>query len=268
MADDCTAPDRGAPPEPELSTAQLEADDANLHAGLTGVAGIVAGGRGVQELLGDIADFAVRAIPGADGASVTLVDTSDCPPRPQAWATTAPFVREIDLVQYETFHEGPCITCMKNMRPAVSGSIGNDTRWPHFGGRVARMGVRSVLALPLLVDGRVIGAINSYAYPRDVFGDHAVAVGSQFAGPAAVSVYNAKLLTDARARAEQLRQALVSRSVIDQAIGILRSRSGGTEHDAFDRLTRMSQVENVKLRVVAERLVDEAVKRARARRPG
>jgi hypothetical protein len=35
--------------------------------------------------------------------------------------------------------------------------------------------------------------------------------------------------------------------------------------EAFDRLTRISQSENVKLRVVAERLVDEAVRRARAR---
>jgi AmiR/NasT family two-component response regulator len=51
--------------------------------------------------------------------------------------------------------------------------------------------------------------------------------------------------------------------VIDQAIGIVRSRSGcSAAEEAFDRLTRMSQGDNVKLRVVAEQLVDEAVKRA------
>jgi AmiR/NasT family two-component response regulator len=73
-------------------------------------------------------------------------------------------------------------------------------------------------------------------------------------------------LTDARGRAEQLERALDSRSVIDQAIGIVRSRSGATAEDAFDRLIRTSQAENVKLHVVAQQLVDEAVKRARARR--
>lgn len=267
MADYDAQPDRDAPPEPELSTAQLEADDIDLHAGLTGVAGIIAGGRGVHELLGDVAEFAVRAIPGVDGAGVTLIDLSADTPRPQAWTTTAPFVDEIDIVQYERFDEGPCITCVQTLRPTVSGSLGSDRRWPHFGGRVARMGVHSVMALPLAVGGRAIGAINAYAFARDAFGDHAVGLGSQFAAPAAVSVYNAKLLTDARARAEQLQQAMVTRSVIDQAIGILRSRSGRTSEEAFDRLTRMSQAENVKLRVVAERLVEEAVKRARARRP-
>ena len=73
-----------------------------------------------------------------------------------------------------------------------------------------------------------------------------------------MSVYNAKLLTQARDRAEKLERALGSQAVIDQAIGILRSRSGGTAQNAFDRLIAISQADNVKLRVVAERLVDEA----------
>jgi hypothetical protein len=53
--------------------------------------------------------------------------------------------------------------------------------------------------------------------------------------------------------------------VIDQAIGIIRSRSGVGAQVAFDRLIRMSQAENIKLHVVAERLVEEAVRRAQAR---
>ena len=89
-------------------------------------------------------------------------------------------------------------------------------------------------------------------------------LGSQFAGPAAVSVYNAQLLAGARERTERLQRALVSRTVIDQAIGIIRSRTGVSAPEAFDRLTRMSQDENVKLHLVAEKLVDEAVRRAKA----
>jgi GAF domain-containing protein len=266
MADYDAQPDRSAPLEPELSLTQVEADEDDLNAGLIGLAGIVAGGRGVVDLLSDVAEFAAQAIPGVDGTGVTLVHTSHGTPQPEAWAATAQFVRDIDAVQYETLHEGPCITCMQSRRPTVSGSLGSDRRWPHFGGRVARMGVHSVLALPLLIGDQVIGTINSYSHERDAFADHAVQLGTQFAGPAAVSVYNAQLLTQARDRAEQLQRALGSRTVIDQAIGIMRSRSGGSAEDAFDRLTRISQAENVKLRVVAERLVAEAVNRARARR--
>lgn len=61
-------------------------------------------------------------------------------------------------------------------------------------------------------------------------------------------------------------RTLASRAVIDQAIGIIRSRSGVSGEEAFARLTRISQSENVKLHIVAERLVEEAVRRAQARR--
>ena len=178
---------------------------------------------------------------------------------------TAAFVEEIDTAQYEDLDEGPCLTSMRSHRPAVSGSLGSDARWPHFGGRVARMGVHSVLALPLTVDDRIVGAINAYAYRRDAFGDHAVQLGSQFAGPAAVSVYHAQLLATAREKVARLQRALVSRAVIDQAIGIIRSRSGVSASEAFDRLTRMSQTENVKLYLLAEQMVEAAARWARER---
>ncbi len=265
MADYDAQPGRESEPQSDLSAAQREADEVDLYAGLRGVAGLVAGGRGVDDLLGDVAEFAAQAIPGVDGAGVAILQLDEDPPRIQTWAVTAEFVHEIDVVQYEEFSEGPCITCMQSRRATVSGSLGSDRRWPHFGGRVARMSVHSALSLPLLVGEQVIGAINTYARTRDAFGEHAVQLGSQFAGPAAVSVYNGQLLERAQERTKQLQSALGTRAVIDQAIGIIRARSGAGAEVAFDRLVRMSQAENTKLHIVAERLVDEAVRRAMAR---
>jgi GAF domain-containing protein len=265
MADYDAQPGRDATPGTHLSPAQLESDEVDLYLGLSGVARIVAGARGVLDLLGDVAEFAMQAIPGVDGAGVTLIDADSCTPRAEGWAATPQFVREIDALQYGVLNEGPSVTCMQSRRPTVSGSIGSDDRWPHFGGHVARMGVHSVLALPLMIAERVIGAINAYAYQRDAFAEHAVQLGAQFAGPAAVSVYNAQLLASAQERTDRLQRALSSRAVIDQAIGIIRSRSGGTAEEAFDRLARRSQADNIKLNVVAERLVEEAVRRARTR---
>jgi GAF domain-containing protein len=266
MTDYDPQPGRQPPDQPELSTAQREADELDLHAGLRGLAGMVAGARGVFELLGEVAEFAAHAIPGVDGAGVGLIDAEQGKSTLHKVAATAEFVHEIDIVQYDALHEGPCITCMQSRRATVSGSLGSDSRWPRFGGRVARMGVHSALSLPLMLGERAIGAINCYATSHDAFGEHAVRLGSQFAGPAAVSVYNAQLLAGAHERAEQLQRALESRALIDQAIGIIRSRSGASAEWAFARLVRMSQSENTKLHVIAERLVAEAVRRAQARR--
>ena len=265
MPDYDAQPGRTSAPEPDLSAAQREADEVDLYAGLRGVAGLVAGGRGVTDLLGDVAEFAARAIPGVDGVGVTLVDMSGETPTVKAWAVTAPFVEDIDRLQHVDIKEGPCVTCMHTRRPTASGSLGSDSRWPHFGGRVARMGVHSALALPMLIGDKLVGAINTYARTRDAFGDHAVELGSQFAGPAAATVYNGQLLDHAQQRTKQLQSALGTRAVIDQAIGIIRARSGVGEQVAFDRLVRMSQAENTKLHLVADRLVNEAVRRAVAR---
>jgi GAF domain-containing protein len=265
MAEYDAQPGRKGPPRLDLSAAQREADDIDLYAGLTGVAGIVAGARGVIAVLSDVAKFARQAIPGVDGAGVTLIESGGPTPSVATWAVTAEFVEEIEKVQYLDVREGPCLTCMESQRPTVSGSLGSDSRWPRLGGRVARMGVHSTLAMPLLIGDQVIGAINTYARRRDAFGEHAVELSLQFAGPASVSVYNAQLLASAQERTAELQRALGNRALIDQAIGIIRSRSGATAEDAFDRLTRISQSENVKLVAVAERLVEEAARRARAR---
>jgi GAF domain-containing protein len=251
--------------ETDLSAAQREADNLDLHDGLIGVAGLVAGARSVDDLIGDVASFAARAIPGTDGASVALLQPQGTIPRVQTCAATAEFVSIIDDAQYCQFAEGPCVTTMESGRAMSSGSLGSDRRWPRFGGKVARMGVHSALSLPLSVGDEIVGTINAYARARDAFGDHAVDLGTQFAVSAAVSVYNAQLLARARKRTEQLQRALASRTVIDQAIGIVRSRTGTDAEEAFCRLVRLSQDRNVKLSVVAEELVDEAVRRARAR---
>lgn len=125
-------PGRVTPPEPVLSSAQRGADDAELYEGLEGVAGIVSGAHEVTDLLRDVAEFAAHAIPGADGASIAVIDLRVGPFKVKTWAATELIFREIDTAQYDELHEGPCITCMQSRRPTVSGSLGSDSRWPHF----------------------------------------------------------------------------------------------------------------------------------------
>jgi len=114
----------------------------------------------------------------------------------------------------------------------------------------------------------VVGAINVYAHGKDVFDEHAAELGELFAAPAAVAVHNAQVLARALALTIQLQTALSSRPIIDQAVGILRGRTGGTAEEVFTRLRAISQAEQTKLAAVAERIVDEAVRRARARHTG
>ncbi|MDT5138125.1 MAG: hypothetical protein QOD58_2387 [Mycobacterium sp.] len=257
--------DPGGPPPGSRTSEQLTADDADLQSAISNLAGLVADHRQLPELLAEIAGFAVRAIPGADGAGVTLLNVDHVDNRVVALAASAPFVAEIDEIQYVALNEGPCITAALERRTVRSGSLGGEKMWPRFGPRVGRLGVHSALSLPLLLPDRVVGAINVYAYGKDVFDEHAAEFGELFSKPAAVAVYNAQILAAALALAVQLQTALSTRPVIDQAIGIIRGRTGRSAEDAFTQLRAISQSQHRKLADVAHQIVDEAVGRARAR---
>ena len=250
---------------PVASLVARQSDDEELRAGLDDLAGLVAGSLALAELLAEVATFAVRAIPGADGAGVTLLRVDRTDNMVEALASSAPFVDEIDHIQYVTLHEGPCITAAFERRTVRSGSLGGERMWPRFGPRVGRLGINSALSLPLLLPDQVVGAINVYAHGKDVFDDHAAELGELFAKPAAVAIHNAHILAQAMTLAAQLQTALSTRPVIDQAIGLLRGRSGRSAEDAFAQLRAISQTEHRKLADVAQRIVDEAVRRARAR---
>ena len=247
------------------SAQQASADAADLRAGIDELAGLVAGTLGLPELLAEVSTFAVHAIPGADGAGVTLLRVDRADNMVEALAASAPFVAEIDEIQYVTLNEGPCITAALERRTVRSGSLGGEKMWPRFGPRVGRLGVHSALSLPLLLSGQVVGAINVYAHGKDVFDEHAAELGELFAKPAAVAVHNARILAQALALTAQLQMALSTRPVIDQAIGLIRGRTGRSPEEAFTQLRAISQSEHRKLAEVAQHIVDEAVRRARAR---
>lgn len=259
---------REGEPDPVIgltSSDHISADVVDLQKALGDLAGLVAGSQGLPELLTEVATFAVHAIPGADGAGVTLLRVDHPDNMVEALAASAPFVSEIDHIQYTMLQEGPCITAALERRTVRSGSLGGERMWPRFGPRVGRLGVHSALSLPLLLPGQVVGAINVYSHGKDVFDERAAELGELFAKPAAVAVHNAQLLAQARALVAQLHTALSTRPVIDQAIGLLRGRSGRSAEDAFTQLRAISQAEHRKLADVAQRIVDEAVRRARAR---
>lgn len=257
--------DPGGLPLESPGAQQAIADAVDLRAGIDDLTGLVAGGLGLPELLAEVSTFAVHAIPGADGAGVTLLRVDRAENMVEALAASAPFVAEIDEIQYVTLKEGPCITAALERRTVRSGSLGGEKMWPRFGPRVGRLGVHSALSLPLVVSGEVIGAINVYARGKDVFDEHAVELGELFAKPAAVAVRNAQILAHALALTTQLQKALSTRPVIDQAIGLIRGRTGRSAEEAFSQLRAVSQTEHRKLNEVAQGIIDEAVRRARAR---
>jgi GAF domain-containing protein len=248
-------------PDSNDSGSRVDHDETELRESLASLSKLATGQLSLEQILTQVAEFAVRAIPGADGAGLTLLENN----RGDTIVATAPFVREVDAIQY-SIREGPCISAAAEGRTMRSGSLGGEPRWPRFGPRVSRLGVHSVLSLPLITPDGVVGAMNVYAHAKNVFDDRSAQLGELFSTPAAIAVQNAQVLEQTKRLAATLQAVLTNRAIIDQALGIIRSRSGCTSDEAYQRLRDMSQSSDTKLVVVAQSVVGEAVRRAIARR--
>src|SRR4051812_40714408 len=164
-------------------------------------------------------------------------------------ATDAEVV-EIDDVQYR-HDRGPCLEAVRTGHVQLVDDMSTADRWPEFASAADERGYRSSLSLPVLVRGTSSGALNLYARDTGAFEADPFTEASLYAAQSALVV----ALDDALHELETLRTAMVSRSVIEQAKGIIMASSRCTPDEAFDLLRQQSQAENRKLREIAAELV-------------
>lgn len=243
--------------------AQFEAQDRALASSLVSLAGLATAPHDLRDMLTKVATFAVQAIPGADGAGLTLLEID----RADLIVKSEQFVRAIDDIQYG-IGEGPCISAAATGETKRSGLLSKDPRWPQFGPRAGELGVHSALSLPLLVSTGILGAMNVYAHAPDSFDERSQRFGETFAISAALAVQHAQILEQTARLIDQLHAGLQGRALIDQATGVLRRRHGDTCDEALDRLQQKSREQDVSLPAVALSVVEDAVRRGRPLEPG
>jgi hypothetical protein len=112
------------------------------------------------------------------------------------------------------------------------------------------------LSTPLIVDGKPVGVLNLYASTPRAFSAVDRQLAGLLAGQAAIAITAALRHYDEVTLADHLRLALSSRSVIDQAIGIVMAQRRCSPEEAFATLRTISQRRNIKLRHIAAELVD------------
>jgi GAF domain-containing protein len=162
---------------------------------------------------------------------------------------------DIDSTQYET-GVGPCLDAFRHGTVYRMEDARGEERWPEFASACVDHGILSTMSLPMVGRSGALGALNLYAETAGVFRKDDEDTGLVFARAAATILANAEAYWEVHNLAENLAKALESRAVIEQAKGILMARSVGLTPDgAFELLRTASQRENVKLRLIAERIV-------------
>jgi GAF domain-containing protein len=207
--------------------------------------------RELGDVLGEVTRLAAEHVPGAESTSITLIrgDT----------ATTAAHHGEMALAADELQYERGYGPCMDAGRGGVVLRIDDmlvEKRWPDYAARVIDVGVRSSLSVPLPFQGTAIGALNIYSSKPDAFAaPESEEVGTSVAEAIAVAVANADAHDRLADQARNMRLAMDSRAVIEQAKGVLMAQRRVDAEQAFEILREASQRYNRKLRDIAQGIV-------------
>ncbi|MEV6283128.1 GAF and ANTAR domain-containing protein [Kribbella sp. NPDC051770] len=202
---------------------------------------------GIEETIDAVVQFALQAL-NCTYAGVALHRRGS---RPEIAAVTDPVVAEVYELQIDD-GDGPLVTALRDRSNVLIRDTSTDTRWPKWTARVAQLGVRSVLDVPLTTgtgSSASVGVLGLYSPDPDAFGADDEAIAHILARHASVAVATAR-------HEETMAQAVDARKLVGQAMGILMERFDVDGDRAFAILKRYSQDTNTKLRDVAQHLID------------
>lgn len=205
---------------------------------------------GIEDFLPHVAAAAVAAMPAGTSCSVA-VELPDETPVVAGSDDVALTVGKIDC----THDEGPCMEARRTGQPVhVPDLVGEPRRWASALEALAH-GIRSWLVTPTEGSAGTVGTLTLYATRPDAF-DEATRQRVQAVADGVADIITLALRQTVQTRlTKDLRGALDSRSVVDQAIGIVMAQNRCDRKTAFADLRSAAQNRNAKVRETAAAIV-------------
>ena len=163
-------------------------------------------------------------------------------------ASTDPVLGELHATQMD-LHEGPDLSIVRDKSSVMVHDTHQEDRWPAWASAAADTGFRSMMGVRLYTSQRTIGSLNLYHSRPHHFSAADLQVAHVLARHAAIAMSRVQ-------ESDHLWRAIDARKLIGQAQGILMERYDLDDDHAFEVLRRYSQNSNVKLRDVAQMVVD------------
>lgn len=226
-------------------------DESVRGAAITELQTLLLDTAGVEEFVDGVARAAARHVGRASSATITLRRQG----RPTLVAASDPHAAVCDEIEYAA-DDGPCLSSIDQGQALHVPDIARDTRWPAWRAAALERGFASAAALPREVRPGVHIALNLYATEVHAWDVAALAVADVYADEIARTVALCLRSTDQVELNADLRAALVSRAVIDQAIGVVMAQNRCTAEEALAILRSASRHRKVKLREVASVVVE------------
>jgi len=172
---------------------------------------LVLGEMAVEQVCSRVARLAHDTIAGVDEVSVTVLRGSCA----DTMAATGPLAAGLEEYQYAT-DSGPCLHAARHRETVLVADMRTEPRWPAYTARAVHAGVFGSLSVPLTLPQGSCGALNLYTRKPNTFDRPGHQVAVDVAEYAAITLTNTTLYAAATRLAEQRKQAMTSRAVIEQ----------------------------------------------------
>ena len=209
----------------------------------------------VEQFLPQLAMLAARTVSEGMSCGMALRQRGRAPQT--VAACSDPLASEADRVQDQT-GEGPAAHVLRHGCRVSIEDTATYGRWPRFCRQAASLGIRSCYAVPLVTEGEPAGVLMLYARAPGAFGAGESSRAERFAAAASGALTLSLRMASCQDTNEQLRSSIVSRAVIDQALGVIMATEHCPQDKAFAMLRSVSQNTNVKLRDLAATIVTRA----------
>lgn len=170
-------------------------------------------------------------------------------------ASSSAAAQAMDEIQY-AFGDGPCVRASREQETVHIPDVEHCKRWPQYAVTVRGHGVRSILALPFLLDGDTRAALNLYSHRPGRFDGKAMELARDFVGQTSMALRLAVRFAHYSDTAANLKATLETRTGIDVAVGIIMAQNRCSQAEAFELLKSASSARNIKLHMVAAGLVE------------
>jgi anti-anti-sigma regulatory factor len=217
---------------------------------LTQVASVSASREVMDAALRLVTSVASATVSGADGASVSLLRHGSL----ITVASSDDTIREMDRHQYAT-GEGPCISAATEGHWFHVDALGTEGRWPAFVPLALNEGIGSILSTPLMVAGTPVGALNIYSNSDRAFGPKQQELAALLAAQASTVLSDSDAHVTDEIVSTRVAYALLARTVIAQAQGVLMARLHVSADGADAILHRTARTERVPVLQVADGIV-------------
>jgi len=205
----------------------------------------------VVELLQTLVDSCQELL-DVSGAGILIADSSG---QLELIASTSEEARLVEVIQLSA-EAGPCVECFVTSKVVSVADLSVPRPgWAEFRRAATDSGFAAVDAIPMRLRDTTIGTLNLFRTVSGAAAESDLAAARAFADVATIGILHERVVSDTRSLAEQLRSALDSRVVIEQAKGVVSFTARVPVDQAFLLIRTYARTRGLRLGDVAARIV-------------